>query len=852
MTSKNYRSGGIIKSIELGSVDSILRETKKDLVLDALVVSICLVLSLYFLVLFFQRDKEPYLAYFSGANFFMALSLSTMDEQIISLIYDYDLVTRSRIQTLAMLMVTICFLRFIHHFFKKYSIKKIANRITGILAILLLFVFYNVNKPGFISIGIMQTIVLAAIAISYTYMAFILMIAIYKKVDSLEYIMVITTTMFAYWLTLSLKTFLKMDLGHIPDILILILMVSVAALMSHRLQLDYEEVINLSEKLMRHDRLKDEFLVKSSHEFKSPLEIILQGTKQLLEGKKGVLNIQQQEALLITYQEMERLRGLTDNLLDTSLIKKDNIKIRLRLRPIQPYKTVEDILKEIEILVPQNESLILRNQIPQDFPRLIVDPDKFKQIIYDLIHNAIKYTKSGEIVISAKKIKDQGEITVKDTGIGIEEKYLKEIFDIFYQKTGKGELDQGLGLGLSIVKHLVEIQGGTIDVKSIYGEGSTFIFTLPLYDENEKVDKVIYEEDDNFIIDVFGEIASTLEEDRQRKLNKARILIINPESLDEKILYNIIKESDYNIIIARTGREALEILGKNKIDLVILDFLLLDMTSSQLCEKIRMEYSMGELPILILTASRRTIDLISSFNYGVNDFQQKPIDPEELKSRIQSLLLIKASGEEGIEKQFQYFYSQISPHFLYNTLNSIIGISYKDSDKTRRALNNLSIFLRGKLDIHRNKGFVTLESELELVTAYLQIEEMRYGDRLGIEYSIEELDARIPPLTLQPIVENAIGHGISTKENGGKIVISTKREPRGFISIIIEDNGKGMTLEDQEKLLEGHSKGIGFKNIMERIKMIKGANLKLESKLGEGTRITITIPEVGGYEGNFS
>ena len=281
--------------------------------------------------------------------------------------------------------------------------------------------------------------------------------------------------------------------------------------------------------------------------------------------------------------------------------------------------------------------------------------------------------------------------------------------------------------------------------------------------------------------------------------------------------------------------------------------MVLDMTGVQLCNNIRKKYSMIELPILILTASKKTIDLMSEFNYGANDFQRKPIEAEELKSRVNSLLLIKVSAEEGLERELKYFYSQISPHFLYNTLNSIIGLSYKDAEKTRRALNNLSIYFRGKLDIHRGKGLVTLESELELVRAYLEIEKMRYGERLEIEYDIEEgLDALIPPLIVQTIVENSVYHGIVVKTKGGKIKITTKREANGFMNIVIEDNGIGMTLEKQEELLSGRSQGMGFKNVMGRIRILKNARLTLDSKIGEGTKIKIIIPEVANYENHLS
>lgn len=849
VTSREFRSGGIIKSIEFGTIESISKASEKSIILDAFVVSICLVLGLYFLAIYLQRNREPYLAFYSGTSLFMGLSLSTMNEQVLKLIYDYDFITRTRIQILAMVMVTICFLRFIHAYFTDYSNNKIAKIITILMVTNLVFVYSNPEKVGLSFIGNIQIINTVCMTISYIYMFYVLIKAMYGKVDSLEYILVITTSMFSYWILLALKTFLEMDLGYIPVMLIAITMFSVAALVSHRLQLDYQQARSITEKMIRYDGLKDDFLIKSSHQLRLPLQSILYLIKNLLEGEKGSLNIEQQEDLLLIYHEGKRLIRLADDLQDASLIKKD--KVNIRLTSVEPYKIVEAIVEEIKILIPPNENVLIKNNIPKGFPALYADSDKFRQIVYDLIHNAIKYTKSGEIIISATLLEGQADIKVSDTGIGIEEKYLKEVFDIFFQKSEEGYLNKGLGLGLglSIVKHLVEIQGGKIKVESVYGEGSNFIFTLPLYEKSIEEVKVMYDEDNKFTDKMLEEISSLVERNKQN----IKILIVDDEIQNQKILSDIVNELNYSIVIANNGGEALDILKDNKIDLIILDFMLSDIPASHFCNEIRLEYSMVELPILILTQSARTLDRINTFYFGVNDFQKKPIDSEELKSRVQSLLLMKTSAEKSLEKEFQYFYSQISPHFLYNTLNSIIGISYIDVEKSRKGLNNLAIYFRGKLDIHRKRGLVSLESELELVTAYLEIEEIRYGERLEVEYDIGEgLSTMIQPLSLQTIVENSVNHGLSVKECGGKIKISTKKEDNGLIRIIIEDNGKGMTIEKQEELLEGTGQGIGFKNVMERIKIIKGASLILQSKLNEGTIVEIIIPEVKNYENNIN
>lgn len=669
--------------------------------------------------------------------------------------------------------------------------------------------------------------------------------------DLVEYIIIVLVSASAYWIILFMKIFFEIDLGSVPIYLIMITMFSIAALMGHQLQLDFKRATRLADKLIKDDELKDEFLMRTYHVFKRSLENMKKLTKDLLEGKEGLLNIKQQEALINIQQEGDILKRINNDLMDASSI--NNGVIKLKKLPIDSYEIVEGVIKEIEALISPEKNLNLINSIDNDFPLVLGDADKFRQILYELIHNASKYTEDGSISISARKVGDNAEIQVRDTGRGIEEKNLEEVFEKFFQKSFEGESQEelGLGLGLTIVKDLVQSQGGNIYVESTPGKGSTFSFSLALYEESTRENSKDSKYRSNSLKGI-----SKAREDKLKNIEEdyinidvAKILIIDEDDSNLKLLKNIIKGLECHIITATTGKKALEIIEKEKIDLIILDFMLTDISSYELCKKIRKSYSMGELPILILSSSGRTKDLMGTFNYGVNDFQKKPIDPEELRSRVQSLLLIKATTEEGIEKEFQYFYSQISPHFLYNTLNSIIGLSYKDGDKARQALNNLAVYLRGKLDIHRKKGFVSLETELELVRAYLEIEKLRYGERLEVVYTIEEgLNAKMPPLTLQPIIENAVNHGIAERDRG-KLEIITKRE-KGFINISIQDNGKGMTEEEKQQLLEGNGRGIGFKNVMERIKILKGASLTLETELGKGTKVKIIIPEVKNGEDN--
>lgn len=847
-----HKLGGIIKSIDFGSFESIIQMNSKDRSLDVMIVSACLVLAIYFIMVYLQRNREKYLLYYSGMNISIALYLATMNEQIVNIIYDYDFSGRTKLQIVASVMTAVCFMKFTHCFFKDNFSKKNIDRISIIIFSLILTIFFDFTKPPFGFMIFAQLIGMGLLVFSFLYVHYVLFKKMFNNEDSLEYVFIIATSMLCYWILIGLKLIFEINLGNAPAMTILLTMITIAVLMSHQLQLDFKSLNELTDKFRRYDNLKDEFLAKASHELRTPMHIIMNLTKGLLEGSNGTLNLKQQENLIFMYHEGQRLTRLVEDLLDSSHIKSGEVK--LRISSVDVYRSADEIIREIKMFIADDSSVVIENRIPHDFPLLKADPDKFRQIIYNLLHNSVKYTKEGSITVSAHVNQDFGEITIADTGRGIETKYFNEIFDVFYQNNEGCNNYNGLGLGLPIVKNLVEHQGGTINVESEYGKGSKFKFRLPIYTgagEGQKAEN--FPEEHIPLMDKPLYQVVNMEREKIADIEKPTILIVDDEPLNQRIILNILESSEYNTVLADNGKEALKAIERNKIDLIVLDLILPDIPGDKVCEIIRHKYSMTEVPILILTASGRTVDLANSFNYGANDFQRKPIDGEELKSRIQSLLLMKKSVEDGLEKEFQYFYSQISPHFLYNTLNTIIGLSYVDGEKVREALSNLSIYFRGKLEIHRKRGLITLESELEMMKAYVEIEQMRYGDRLEVEYDIEEnLHAMIPPLTLQPIAENAVRHGIILKPEGGRLKITAKKDNEGYIKITIEDNGNGMSQEKQQELHQGENERIGFKNVVEKIKILKGAYFKLDSELGVGTKAEILIPEVNYHESHFS
>ena len=192
---------------------------------------------------------------------------------------------------------------------------------------------------------------------------------------------------------------------------------------------------------------------------------------------------------------------------------------------------------------------------------------------------------------------------------------------------------------------------------------------------------------------------------------------------------------------------------------------------------------------------------------------------------------------EDVQKKLML--DQIQPHFLHNSLTSIIYYIDKDPQKARGALINFSKYLRSNLDSVNEKSVIPFTQELEHTKMYLSLEMLRFEDKLEIEYDIKDDNFNIPVLTLQPMVENAVKHGIRKSETGrGKVTISTEMT-KGYHLIKVKDNGAGFNTDELENMDDTH---IGIKNVMKRLQMESGGVLQIESKENEGTTCTIMIP----------
>lgn len=191
------------------------------------------------------------------------------------------------------------------------------------------------------------------------------------------------------------------------------------------------------------------------------------------------------------------------------------------------------------------------------------------------------------------------------------------------------------------------------------------------------------------------------------------------------------------------------------------------------------------------------------------------------------------------ENKVAVMLSQIQPHFLYNALSAICDLCGSEPLKAREALVDFSVYLRENMDSINSRGPVSFEQELSHIKTYLKLEQLRFADKINVEYDILTDDFRIQPLTIQPIVENAVKHGICMKENGGTITLSTFEE-NGIVTITVTDDGVGFDVNCSEEKDCSRSH-VGLKNVRNRVNKFPDGKFTVESEKGKGTVVTISF-----------
>ncbi|MBR4515645.1 MAG: histidine kinase [Lachnospiraceae bacterium] len=205
----------------------------------------------------------------------------------------------------------------------------------------------------------------------------------------------------------------------------------------------------------------------------------------------------------------------------------------------------------------------------------------------------------------------------------------------------------------------------------------------------------------------------------------------------------------------------------------------------------------------------------------------------------------KAQAERMEKAKLEIMFSQIRPHFVYNVLNSIYYLCEIDPMKAQRAIENFADYMRTNLDSIDGQSLVTFDEEMTHIEKYMELEKMRFGDDLTIKYDIKVTDFKLPSLSIQPLMENAVKHGVGASENGGSVMLATEETDTDYV-VTVSDSGVGYNPHFKNKSKDdqgGNRSHVGLQNVRERLDIMCGGKVDIYTTDGTGTRVVVRIPK---------
>ncbi|MDO4304514.1 MAG: ATP-binding protein [Bacillota bacterium] len=368
---------------------------------------------------------------------------------------------------------------------------------------------------------------------------------------------------------------------------------------------------------------KSQFLAKVSHEIRTPMNVIYGMTQMLskeeLSGnaREYIANIERASTVLLS---------LINDILDIS--KMDSGKFKIHEEKYNLHHVIDDVSNLISVKVDEEKvkfHVITDNDLPKF---LIGDADRLKQILINILNNAVKFTHEGEITFHVKCVKMEEpfkvmlHFTVSDTGIGIRQEDINRLFDSFEQLDEERNRNiEGTGLGLSICKNLAALMNGSISVESTYGEGSSFFVSIP-----QRIPE--------------GSTKEELPEDDWTVPANACVLVVDDMKANLMVDKGLLSLLSINADLAESGREALEMMERRKYDLVFLDHMMPDMDGEETLHRIRLRTgeNFENIPVIALTANAAIGGREEFIKRGFTDYISKPIEIDKLKAVLREYL----------------------------------------------------------------------------------------------------------------------------------------------------------------------------------------------------------------------
>lgn len=462
------------------------------------------------------------------------------------------------------------------------------------------------------------------------------------------------------------------------------------------------------------DAMKIKFLTNVSHEFRTPLSLILAPIDKLL---KGSYDEQLRDQVSLIQKNARRLLNLVNQLLD---FRKMELKeIKLQKRPGDIIAFIREVTYSFKDIAEQKNIQLSFNAIYETL-KVSFDHDKLERILFNLLSNSFKFTlDNGKVNVSVDCIMmDQYmvEIRVRDTGIGVAKEKQDKIFESFFQNdVPESIINQGSGIGLAITREFVKLHGGEIHLESDEGIGSCFTILLPFEELRRQsqtsesfVDNLIAEEDQT------GQVAPI-----SISSKKPTVLLVEDDADLRFYLKDNLKE-DFNVIEAANGKDGWQKSLFYHPNIVVSDISMPEMTGTELCKKIRSDSRTMQIPVILLTALTGEEQELTGLETGATDYMTKPFSFEILNSKIRNILLQQESYRKLYQKQVEVQPITIemeSPdeQFLQQILQQI----EKNMDNSNFSVDMLSsLMLVSRVTLYKRIVALTGKTPLEFIKSY--------------------------------------------------------------------------------------------------------------------------------------
>jgi len=691
LSNYHYREGGIWYSLRLTDSSGIFAMTQRPVILAVLFGTILIVIGVYNLSMFAFRVKEVAALYFGWLCLVVGFRRLLIDERVI---YMFDLFSWTTLQRLEHLCLYLALPLFTGFFCSLYRthIPKWTIRVSWLSVLPFVLLCFAFPARIYTEFNVMFQMLVVA---SVLYVCCLYIKVVIEKGRNIKFFgtSLLILALAVIHDVLKSNGFISTT-NNIAHFGVLVFVVT----QSFSMQRHYLKNLNLVEamssklkyrnqELVEMDEFKDEFLATTSHELRTPLQGVSGLAKILKEEDHGSLTEDQRHKIGLIANTTQRLSVLVNDILDFSSIKHG--KLKLNKNRVDLNAIAEVVLATMAPIIGKKE-VTLTAEISPEVRYLNADEFRLQQILFNLMGNAAKYTEMGFIKLSASAVNNVLLIEISDSGLGIPKEKRESLFRPFEPVHVKGHYAaSGTGLGLSISRKLVELHGGSLELNSEVGHGTTVSLTFPrdmivIRESLEKTSKednaIIHSTLSLPVIDGKNRIEKLNEFDPQKAHEGPLIYVVDDETVNCELVSSQLKTQGYQIEMFESGLLVLARLSEKLPDLILLDFMMPGMTGLEVCQIIRKQYDSYELPVMMLTARLQISDIVNALSVGANDYLIKPYHEKELIARVNTQINVR-----------KYWIANRENQKLKDEIERREGLEDELSELNARLLNVLDI-----------------------------------------------------------------------------------------------------------------------------------------------------------------